>query len=197
LRKIEDLIEKARKLKEKGLTTGEIADELNVSEETALWLLTKAKEDLTPPSDIYIDWRSLSNPIRLRNIAMVLSDLIYEVAEDVEVVVGIATSGIPIATMVAEEIGAELAIYYPRKLKFEKEKTRARGFLSENFARVEGKRCIIVDDIISTGSTLKETAEFLSEKDSKVLCVAVMIDKKGIEQINEIPVFSLLKVIRL
>jgi len=197
LRKIEDLIEKARKLKEKGLTTGEIADELNVSEETALWLLTKAKEDLTPPSDIYIDWRSLSNPIRLRNIAMVLSDLIYEVAEDVEVVVGIATSGIPIATMVAEEIGAELAIYYPRKLKFEKEKTRARGFLSENFARVEGKRCIIVDDIISTGSTLKETAEFLSEKDSKVLCVAVMIDKKGIEQINEIPVFSLLKVITI
>ena len=44
MKRIEDLFERAKKLKEKGLTTGEIADELNVSRETALWLLTKARE---------------------------------------------------------------------------------------------------------------------------------------------------------
>jgi len=197
LGKIDDLIKRAKKLKEKGLTTGEIADELNVSEETTLWLLTKAKEDVVPPSDIYIDWSTIANPSRLRNIALIMADLIYDVSDDVEIVVGIATSGIPIATMVAEEIGSELAIYYPRKLKSEEKTIKVGGILSENFAKVEGKKSVVVDDIISTGSTLKETIEFLLERDSKVLCAVVMIDKKGIDQIDDVPILSLLKVIRL
>lgn len=58
--KIETLVERARRLKEKGLTTEEIADELNVSRETALWLITRVGE--TPPSDIYVEWRELTKP---------------------------------------------------------------------------------------------------------------------------------------
>ncbi len=191
--RVETLVEKARKLKEKGLSTEEIADELNVSRETALWLLTRATE--APPSDIYVEWRNATKPSRLRYIAMALVDMILEkVSEDIDVVVGIATSGIPLAAMVAEELAAELAIYYPKK--FRGDEARG-GVLSENFARVTGKKCVIVDDIISTGRTVKEAAESIEAAEGTVLCAAVIVDKRGSEEIDSIPVYSMLKIIRL
>ncbi len=191
--RVETLVEKARKLKEKGLSTEEIADELNVSRETALWLLTRATE--APPSDIYVEWRNATKPSRLRYIAMALVDMILEkVSEEIDVVVGIATSGIPLAAMVAEDLTAELAIYYPRKLKGEEVRG---GVLSENFARVAGKKCVIVDDIISTGRTVKEAAESIEAAEGTVLCAAVIVDKRGSEEIDSIPVYSMLKIIRL
>ncbi|MCC6028027.1 MAG: orotate phosphoribosyltransferase-like protein [Archaeoglobi archaeon] len=187
--KIESLVERARRLKEKGLTTEEIADELNVSFETAMWLLTRATE--TPPSDIYVEWKNLSKPSRLRLAALALSDMIMEKYSDVNVVVGIATSGIPLATMVAEELSCELAIYYPRRVR---EKEIVEGVLSENFADVDGKNCVIVDDVISTGRTISGAIKAISASNGKVLCVAVIANKGGRV---DAPVLSLLRVTRI
>lgn len=193
--KIETLAEKARKLKEKGLTTEEIADELNVSRETAMWLLTRISE--TPPSDIYVEWRELTKPARLRYIALAVADIIQtEIKEDVDVIVGIATSGIPLASMVAEELGCDLAIYYPRKFKVEDEKPRG-GILSENFARVTGKRCVIIDDIVSTGRSIKEAAEVIEANEGKAICAVVIVNKRGGKEIDSIPIFSMLKIVRI
>jgi orotate phosphoribosyltransferase len=196
MKRVEDLVERAKKLKERGLTTGEIADELNVSRDTALWLLTKARKDLTPPSDIYIEWQRIASAFRMRNLASIMADMILEsVREEPEIVVGIATSGIPIATMVAEELSADLSIYYPRKLK--SEKAQASGVFSENYARVDGKKCVVVDDIITTGSTIKEVAEHIARKEAKVLCASVIVDKKGLAEIEDFPVLSMFKILRL
>ncbi|MEM0351307.1 MAG: orotate phosphoribosyltransferase-like protein [Archaeoglobaceae archaeon] len=187
--KIESLVEKARKLREKGLTTEEIADELNVSFETAMWLLTRATE--TPPSDIYVEWKNLSKPSRLRLIAMALADMILEKCSNIDVIVGIATSGIPLASMVAEELSADLAIYYPKKIRGQEIKG---GLLSENFAGVDGKNCAIVDDVISTGRTISEAIEVISMNNGKVLCVAVIANKGGKV---DVPVLSLLRITRI
>lgn len=194
--KIETLVERAKKLKEKGLTTEEIADELNISEETAMWLLTRITE--TPPSDIYVEWKELTNPARLRYIALAVVNMIEsEVKDNVDVVVGIATSGIPLATLVAEELECELAIYYPRKFKVEKDERPKGGILSENFARVTGKKCVIIDDIISTGKTIKEAAEVIEANEGKPICAAVIVNKKGGKEIDSIPVLSMLKITRI
>ncbi len=195
---IEDLIEKAKKLKEKGLTTGEIAAELNVSKETAMWLLAKAKRAEAPPSDVYVDLRNIANPFRMKCIASAMTDMIMErLNETPDVVVGIATSGIPIATLVAEELGADLSMYYPKKLKWEGEEQRVGGLFSENFAKVDEKRCVIVDNVITTGSTIKETAEQINRRGGKVLCAAVIIDKKGIDEMDGFPVLSIFRIVRL
>ncbi len=194
--KIDDLIEKAKKLKEKGLTTGEIADELNVSRETALWLLTKAKTEL-PPSDVYINMKTLSSSSsRLRNVARILADMIKNKGNP-EVIVGIATSGIPVATMVAEELGCDLAVYFPRKLKWDGVESHVSGTFSENFADVTGKTCVIVDDIISTGRTISEVAESIRRREGRILAAAVIVDKKAQEEIEGIPILSVLRVFRL
>ena len=196
--KIENLVERAKKLKEKGLTTGEIADELNVSRETALWLLTKAREDLAPPSDIYIEWKRIAKPFRMRCIANIMVDMIQEITDQKpEVVVGVATSGIPIATLVAEELDVDLSIYYPRKLKWEKDAKHISGVFSENYAKVDGKKCVIIDDTISSGRTIKEVADYISKKDGKVLCATVIVDKRGIDAIDSVPVASMVKIVRI
>ncbi len=195
---IEDLIEKAKKLKEKGLTTGEIAAELNVSKETAMWLLAKAKKTEAPPSDVYVDLRNIASPFRMKCIASAMTDMIMErLDESPDVVVGIATSGIPIATLVAEELGADLSMYYPKKLKWEGKEQRIGGLFSENFAKVDEKRCVIVDNVITTGSTIRETADQIKKRGGNVLCAAVIIDKRGIDEMDGFPVLSIFRIVRL
>ena len=196
--RVEDLIERAKKLKERGLTTGEIAAELNVSKETAMWLLAKARKDIVPPSDVYVDLKGIANPIRMRCIAVILANMIEEnIKEKPEVVVGVATSGIPLATMVAEELNAELSMYYPKKLKWESDQLRIGGIFSENFAKVNGKKCVIVDNVITSGSTIKETAEQIKNREGEVIGAAVIIDKKGLDKIDDFPVLSIFKIVRL
>ena len=195
--KVDDLVERARRLKEKGLTIGEIASELNVSRETAMWLLAKVREDKVI-SDVYVDLRAISSPYRMRSIANTIADMIYEtVDENPDVVVGIATSGIPIATFVAESLDADLSMYYPKKLKWEGEESRVGGVFSENFAKIDGKNCVIVDNVITTGNTIRETIEQVRNRKGNVLCSAVIIDKRGLSEIEGVPLLSLFKIVRI
>jgi len=76
MRRIEELVEKAVTLREKGLSVGQIADELNISRETSTWLLTRPKEDMTAPKDISVDWSAIGeSAYRLNLISDALSDL--------------------------------------------------------------------------------------------------------------------------
>lgn len=202
MRDISELIKRARELKGRGLTTGEIADELNVSRETALWLVTHTEEErAAAPRDIYIDWRNVgSNPVILRNVALAMAELIREILDEnslpePEVIAGIAVSGVPLATIIAGELNAQLCIIRPKKHMWEPQcETKQSGFILSNFASVEGKKVVIVDDIATTGSTLRDTATFLAEKGATPLAAVVMIDKKGLTRVRGKPVKALVSV---
>ncbi len=152
----------------------------------------------TSPADIYVSWNSVAkNAARIRHIASIMVDMVKEVANP-EVVIGIATSGIPLATLVAEELNCSLAIFYPRKLKWEKEKeSRLEGVMSENFEKIDGKRCIVVDDVISTGRTIEDVATYAKKRNAKIQCACVIVDKEGRDKIAGIPVVSVFRIIRL
>jgi orotate phosphoribosyltransferase len=203
MKNIETLMKKAAELKSEGLAEGQISDELNVSRETVTWLLTHAEETGMPgPKDISVDWSMIGrSSFRLGHVAQALSDIIEESLIDSEasldVVVGIALSGLPLASMVANDLGAELAVYTPSKQMLSQEGKKLRGNLSANFSDVKDKECVIIDDVITTGKTLTETVEYMDKHGAKINAVAVLIDKKGTEQIAEVPVVSLLKVIRV
>ena len=151
MKEIDALIEKALKYKESGLTDHEIAEDLNVSKETALWLLNKGKEK-KPEGDLKVGWRSIGvYPMRMRAIADAMVDIILEEMEknelDINTIVGIAINGIPYATFVAEELDLELAVFRPHHEKI--------GAFSSNYAEVKDKTVVIVDDVVGTGDTFK------------------------------------------
>jgi len=191
---LNDLISKAQELREKGLRSGEIADELNISRETATWLLTRSKSSQEPvPKDIYVNWSEVGqNAERLRFVSLALVDMILETG-DPDVVIGVALSGLPLATLVADEIGAELAVFVPQKQKGS-ENDGVKGSFSQNFADIAGKSCAIVDDVITTGSTAIEIIESIKEMQATPLSVAVLINKKGIDQVQNVPIRSLVQI---
>ncbi len=204
MKTIDELTQKAVELQAGGLSTGQIADELNISRETATWLLVHAKKrDTTQaPKDIYIDWSNIGRSSnRQRLIAGALADMIFEcldrIGQGVDVVIGVALSGIPLANLVADELGCEFSTYHPNKQHWEPESKEIRGTISQNFAQVEGKNCVLIDDVVTTGATLTEAVTVLEGMRAKPVAIAVLIDKKGIDDIQGVPVNALLRVTRV
>jgi orotate phosphoribosyltransferase len=54
-----------------------------------------------------------------------------------------------------------------------------------------------VDDVITTGSTTMEVIEQLREMDAKPRVVVVLVDKKGADTIANVPIQSLVRIVRL
>ncbi|MDY6776336.1 MAG: orotate phosphoribosyltransferase-like protein [Halobacteria archaeon] len=199
MKNIDDLMESARELQDRGLKTGEIADELNVSRETVNWLLSQdSGEGEEVPSDIHVDWSAIGGSSeRLSLVSKALVDLIREdVGDEVEVVVGIAKAGTPVASLVAEELGCELADYTPRKQKWTGEEYDSlRGSFSRNFADVGGKKCVIVDDVVTSGTTMTEAIRFVEEKNGKPISAAVLANKSNETVIDGVRINSLIQVV--
>ncbi len=198
------LIAKAQELRHHGFTTGEIADELNVSMDTARWLiLQKAEEKTDAPVDFAINWKSIGgNSTRLSYVSGALSDMALTHGE-ADTVVGIAVSGVPFATVMADfiedmtGIDTSLAIFHPNKHRKDQDSTEDNGAISTNFGTVEGKRVVIVDDVITSGKTVKEVIHTVKDLGGEPTCVTVLIDKAGLSEIEGVPVESLIKISRL
>lgn len=199
------LIQKAQELRQHGFTTGEIADELNVSMDTARWLTLQKQSEVKSeaPIDFAINWKSIGgNSARLRYVSSALSDIALTHGE-AEVVCGIAVSGVPFATMMSdlleEMTGFEtsLAIFHPNKHRKDEDRTDDEGTISTNFGTVEGKKVVIVDDVITSGKTAKEVIHTVKDLGGEPICVTVLIDKAGLSEIEEVPIESLIKVSRL
>jgi orotate phosphoribosyltransferase len=203
MKTIDELIQKAVELQTGGLSAGQIADELNISRETATWLLVHAKKRDTSqaPKDIYVDWSNIGRSSnRQRFIAGAMIDMIFDSLDpeqDVDVVIGVALSGIPLASLVADDLGCEFATYHPNKQRWEPGSKDMGGTISQNFAQVEGKNCVIVDDVVTTGTTLLEAVAIIEGAGGKPIAIAVLVDKKGIKDIQGIPVNALLRVTRV
>ena len=207
MKTIDELTKKAVELQASGLLPGQIADELNVSSETASWLLLHSKKEENgelshAPKDIYVDWSNIGRSSnRQRLISSALTDIILESLENtgqhIDVVIGVALSGIPLASLIAEELGCEFSTYHPNKQKWEPESKDTKGTISQNFANVDGKNCVLIDDVVTSGSTLTEAVAVLEELGAKPVSIAVLIDKKGMNDVSGVPINALLRVTRV
>ena len=196
-----ELLNKVIELKNTGLTIGEIAEELNVSMETARYLVLNAEKLLKEEEkaikienvDIFIDWKNIgSSANRLKCISSIIVDILKSRNIEFDTVVGVSTSGVPIATLVASELGKELTIYIPKK-HISEEGKKITGSISHNFSSVNYKRAVVVDDVVTSGSTLKECIKQLKEICSPKFIV-VLIDKSGLDEIEGVPLIPLIRV---
>ena len=71
------------------------------------------------------------------------------------------------------------------------------GSISGNFAPVSGKRCIIVDDVITSGNTMQEVVKYLKKHNAVPIAIWVIFDKRGIKDVDGVPVYSLFKISRI
>ncbi|WP_254271270.1 transcriptional regulator GfcR [Haloarcula marina] len=206
MKNIDDLVDSAADLAERGLSKGEIADELNVSRETASWLVERSGAGTTPqttsasgPHDIHVDWSALGRDSnRLHHIGCAMADLLSKQGEDVDLTIGIEKAGAPLATTVARQLDTDLGTYAPTKHQWDDDDSATTdGSFSRNFAQIRGRDCYIVDDTITSGRTMTETVEAIREQGGNPVACVVLADKRGIEDIRGVPVYSLLQVIRV
>jgi len=183
----------ALEYKEKGLSDREIADELHVSVETVTYLVTEGAEGALPPSDVKIGWRSLGvfgNRIGL--MSEIMADIILEELEkgdlEADSVLGIAINGVSFATIISEMLEAELVVYRPPA-----DRGKKGGAFSSNYASVEGKKVIIVDDVLSTGGTVEETITDVRKAGGDPILVVVIVNKSNRNEVEGVPLRGIIR----
>lgn len=201
MKNVDELIDSAAELSGQGRSTGEIADELNVSRETARWLVSRADDGHTATAgnnagDIHVDWSAIGEDSdRLDLVSRALADLLIDAHDPVPLTVGIEKAGVPLATAVSRELDTDLATYAPRKHRMEASDNEVGGTFSRNFAGVEDRDCFVIDDTITSGTTMTETVQSIREAGGNPVACAVIADKRGLKTAEDVPVHAMIEVI--
>jgi len=110
------------------------------------------------------------HPDRCERLCKALAALIEETYEDIEVVISPAVGGIIPGYETARHLGVP-SIYLEREggvFKFRRA-----------FSIKPGARVVVVEDVVSTGLSLRETVEAVEAAGGKVLCTACIVDRSG------------------
>lgn len=102
-------------------------------------------------------------------------------SENVQVVAGPTTGGIILAFEVARQLGVR-SIFAE---KDDKERSFRRGFSID-----PGERVLIVDDILTTGSSVHEVIAAVNKLDGSIVGIGVLVDRSGQAPDFGFPLFS-------
>src|SRR5436190_1913169 len=103
------------------------------------------------------------------------------------VVVAPDTGRVKVAERLAGHLNADLAFIYKRRSRTEAHKIDALDLVGE----VEGRPCLVVDDMIDTGGTMVKGAEVLAEKGAGEIYIGAthgLFSGKAVQKIEEAPI---------
>jgi Orotate phosphoribosyltransferase homologs len=127
-----------------------------------------------------------------------MADLLSKQGEAVDLTVGIEKAGGPLATVVARELDTDIAAYAPSKHQWEEgDIEEFDGSFSRNFADIRDRECYVVDDTITSGTTMTETVEAIREEGGEPVAGVVLVDKQGLDTVDGVPIYSLVRAIRV
>lgn len=101
--------------------------------------------------------------------------------ENVQVVAGPTTGGIILAFEVARQLGVR-GIFAEKE---DEERSFRRGFSID-----PGERALIVDDILTTGSSIHEVIAAVNKLDGNIVGIGVLVDRSGQAPDFGFPLFS-------
>jgi len=196
---VEELVKRAKKLHAQGQTEGEIARDMNLSSETVEWLLTRDFKKEKPPADVKIGWRSIGvSPFRTHYVAEIMADIVMEELDKMEelgrgearldCVLGIAINGVNLASRVAELMEADFSIFRPAA-----DGARESGHFPSNCASVSGKNVLIIDDVMSSGGTMRKAIESVKGEGGNPVLAVVLVNKTKNDAVNGIPLRALIR----
>ena len=191
---VDELRAKVQQYRSNGLNTQQIADELSLSQTTIQWLSTEKysnnviSEDR--PTDVQVGWRSVAvKASRIEAISYIFADIIEEeIGDEVDTIVGISINGIPFAQAIAGQLDLDLAV--SRSISEEE-----GAHISEIFANVSGKMVVVVDDVVSSGTTLKKTINNLRNAGADVRLCLVLANKSEVNALEGVPLRGLVRVV--
>jgi orotate phosphoribosyltransferase len=135
-------------------------------------------------SDQYIEkFDLLRQPGATSEVCRVIADRFRD--EDLDVVVGPTTGGVILAFEVARQLGVTAA-YAERLTNSDAGREFRRGTMFS-----PGARALLVDDILTTGGSLRETLDALARHPVEVAAVAVLVDRSGGEADLGVPYVAL------
>ena len=191
---IEKMAAKVKELKDKGQGNREISQEMNLSQATVEWLLAKQaseKFDEALPPDVKVGWRTIGvSGSRIQAIAEIMADVILEEQDnlgfELDMVAGVANNGVPLATMVSDLLGVDFGVIRPSR-----EGTQIN--YASNYAGLKGKNIVIIDDVVSSGTTAEEVIEFVRAREGAPVLAMVLINKKADNKIGDVPLRALIR----
>jgi len=132
-------------------------------------------------SPIYWEkFRVLQYPNYTEQLCRLITD--HFRSEKIQVVAGPTTGGIILAFETARQLGV-------RGIFAEKETTGERSFRRE-FSIDSGERVLIVDDVLTTGSSIREVMAAVTKQGSIVVGIGVLVDRSEREVEFGVPFFS-------
>lgn len=122
-------------------------------------------------SRYYIDVRRVwGNPLHSERLVSLAAAAVRILGLDFDVIAGVATGGIPLASMLALRLGAPLA--YVRAER----KDHGLGKLVEG-ASVEGARVLVIDDVATTGGSIERATAVIRAGGGIVEDALVVVDR--------------------
>ena len=135
-------------------------------------------------SDQYIEkFDLLRQPNATSDACRLIADRFRDL--EIDVVAGPTTGGVILAFEVARQLGVAAA-YAERSTNSESTREFRRGTTFST-----GSRVLIVDDILTTGGSLRETLDALAAHPVDVAGVAILVDRSGGEADVPVPYMAL------
>ncbi len=124
---------------------------------------------------------------RIEAAAFIFCDIIEEmVGDEIDTIVGVSINGIAFAQSISSQLSLELSVV--RSISEDRS-----GHLSEVYAGIAGKRVVVVDDVFSTGTTMRKTATSLKEAGADVRLCLVLVNKSWTDDVDGVPLRSLVR----
>jgi orotate phosphoribosyltransferase len=101
-------------------------------------------------------------------------------------ITGVTNNGIPLATIVSDLLGVDFGMVRPSREGTDID-------YASNYAGLKDKNVVLIDDVISTGSTTKEVIEFVRKNDGTPVLAIVLINKKAEDEMEGVPLRALIR----